>query len=163
MASGARRLGTVTRLDTRAKLQRVRGHRVGVLVACDERGLVVDFAGNPHGPLVARSTTGLPPDAEGAVGRSVLLVFEEERSDSPIVVGWLDPSPPAPAARAPAKQEAVVDGQRVVIEAQDEIVFRCGEATITLRRNGRVVIRGAYVETRSRGVNRIKGGTVQIN
>lgn len=32
-----------------------------------------------------------------------------------------------------------------------------------LRRNGRVVIRGAYVETRSRGVNRIKGGSVQIN
>lgn len=59
--------------------------------------------------------------------------------------------------------EAVVDGKRVVIDAQDEVVIRCGKASITLRRNGRVVIRGTYVETRAEGVNRIKGGSVQIN
>ena len=34
---------------------------------------------------------------------------------------------------------------------------------MTLRANGKVVIRGAYVETRARGTNRIKGGSVQIN
>lgn len=56
-----------------------------------------------------------------------------------------------------------VDGKRVEIEAADEIVLKCGEASITLRRNGRVVIRGTYVETRSKGTNRIKGGSVQIN
>ena len=59
--------------------------------------------------------------------------------------------------------EALVDGKRVVIDAQDEVVIRCGKASITLRRNGRVVIRGTYVETRAEGVNRIKGGSVQIN
>ena len=59
--------------------------------------------------------------------------------------------------------EATLDGKRVVLEAADEIVLRCGEASITLRRNGRVVIRGTHVESRSRGVNRIKGGAVQIN
>jgi len=59
--------------------------------------------------------------------------------------------------------EAVVDGRRVVIEAADEIVIRCGKSSITLRRNGRVVIRGSYVETDSEGVNRIKGGAVKIN
>ena len=36
-------------------------------------------------------------------------------------------------------------------------------ASITLRRNGRLVVRGAYVETRAEGVNRIKGGSVKIN
>jgi hypothetical protein len=56
-----------------------------------------------------------------------------------------------------------VDGRRVEIEAADEIVLRCGQASIVLRRNGRIVIRGTYVETRSRGVNRIKGGSVEIN
>jgi hypothetical protein len=59
--------------------------------------------------------------------------------------------------------DARVDGRRVEIEAADEIVLRCGQASIVLRRNGRVVIRGTYVETRSRGVNRIKGGSVEIN
>jgi hypothetical protein len=49
------------------------------------------------------------------------------------------------------------------IVAQDEIVLECGSASITLRRNGRVVIRGEYVETYSEGTNRIKGGQVRIN
>ena len=59
--------------------------------------------------------------------------------------------------------EADVDGKRVRVTAQDEIVLQCGSASVTLRRNGRVVIRGTYVETRSEGTNRIKGGQVQIN
>lgn len=66
-----------------------------------------------------------------------------------------------PQAREPTTVE--VDGQRVEIEGHDEIVLRCGQASITLRRNGRLIIRGTYVETRSKGVNRIKGGSVQIN
>ena len=73
------------------------------------------------------------------------------------------PAPATPPASEPARLEARVDGKRVVIEAQDEIVLECGKASITLRRNGRIVIRGAYVETHAEGVNRIKGGSVQIN
>lgn len=56
-----------------------------------------------------------------------------------------------------------VDGKRIEIEGAAEIVLRCGEASITLRRNGRLILRGTYVESRSRGTNRIKGGTVLIN
>jgi hypothetical protein len=59
--------------------------------------------------------------------------------------------------------EAHVDGQRVTLEGSDEIVLKCGQASITLRRNGKVIIRGTYVETHSSGVNRIKGGSVQVN
>ncbi len=59
--------------------------------------------------------------------------------------------------------EVVVDGKRTQIEGSDEIVLRCGKASITLRSNGRLIIRGAYVETRASGTNRIKGGSVLIN
>lgn len=59
--------------------------------------------------------------------------------------------------------EADVDGQRVRIIAKDEIVLECGQASVTLRRNGRIIIRGTYVETHSEGTNRIKGGQVRIN
>jgi Domain of unknown function (DUF6484) len=155
------------------KTRRVRGHRAGSLVGRDERGWLVDYPGNPHGPLPARATLPLAEaDAKRAAGCAALLVFEDERSDRPIIVGWIEPEsagPEGPAVSearpaAPSKPlEALVDGRRVVVEAEDEIILRCGEASITLRRNGRVVVRGAYVETRSRGVNRIKGGTVQIN
>jgi hypothetical protein len=68
---------------------------------------------------------------------------------------------PAPAPQSATS--ALIDNKRIEIEGQDEVVLRCGKASITLRRNGRVVIRGAYVESRSDGTNRIKGGNVQIN
>ena len=56
-----------------------------------------------------------------------------------------------------------MDGSRVRISAKDEVVIQCGQASITLRRNGRVVIRGTYVETASSGTNRVKGGQVRVN
>jgi hypothetical protein len=56
-----------------------------------------------------------------------------------------------------------VDGTRVRVTARDEVVIACGKASITLRRNGRVVIRGTHVETLSSGTNRIKGGQVRVN
>jgi hypothetical protein len=78
------------------------------------------------------------------------------------------PRSPAPAATtavddAPQVIEADIDGKRVRIVAKDEIVLECGNASITLRRNGRIVIKGTYVETCSEGTNRIKGGQVRIN
>ena len=56
-----------------------------------------------------------------------------------------------------------VDGKRVVIEGQEEVVLMCGESSITLTKAGKVVIRGKYLVSRSSGVNRILGGSVQVN
>ncbi len=76
---------------------------------------------------------------------------------------------PATPTQSPAPDtdvqiiEADVDGRRVRIIAKDEIVLECGQASVTLRRNGRIIIRGTYVETHSEGTNRIKGGQVRIN
>ena len=164
-----KRSAVLARIDQAAQL--VSGHRVGSVVSGGSEAPLVDYPENPHGPLPARTTVVLPAVRESLVGAEVLLVFESERSDRPIIVGLLrkpatvtplrEPvAPPAPPERP---VEALVDGKRVVIDGQDEIVLRCGKASITLRRNGRVIIRGTYVETRAEGVNRIKGGSVQIN
>ena len=168
---GAGKRAVVVALQRSNRRIRVRGHRTAFIVGVEDGQAVVDYAGNPHPPLRARTTLGLDADALTALvqsRREVLVVFEAERSDQPIIVGLLDAPPSGPRislaeADTRALKEARVDGQRVVLEAQDEIELRCGEASILLRRNGRVVIRGVYVETRSRGVNRIKGGSVQIN
>ena len=50
-----------------------------------------------------------------------------------------------------------------MLTAEHEIVLRCGKASLTLTRAGKVLIRGTYLLSRSSGVNRIKGGSVQIN
>ena len=151
---------------------KLKGNRVGRLVGWSADGPLVDHASNPHGPITARTTVPLDATtAQAAIDseQEVLLVFEAERSDRPIIVGLLQ-EPCGRESRVEVKSEpssskldAHIDGKRVVLEGQDEVVLRCGQASITLRRNGRIVVRGAYVETRAKGVNRIKGGSVQIN
>jgi hypothetical protein len=165
MGEGATKQGELISFEA-SRVLRIRGHAPGSLLGRDARGPLVDYPGNPHGPLAARTTVPLGPlPAKGqSHSQGVLLVFEHERSDRPVIVGLLEPrEAPPPESPALPLAEARVDGRRVVLEAEDEIVLKCGEASITLRRNGRVVIRGAYVETRARGVNRVKGGTVAIN
>ncbi len=143
------------------------------IVSVDEEGTVgVQLAGTP-GSRPAR--LGVPLSAQQLLaaanaGRAAILAFENGDPALPIVVGLMQPAArrqagPSPGAPESAAQEvhAEVDGRRVRIAAQDEIVLECGSASITLRRNGRVVIRGDYVETSSEGTNRIKGGQVRIN
>jgi hypothetical protein len=139
--------------------------------------LLVDFEGNAHGPLSARSTVALDASAvlsALASRQAVVLLFEQGDPALPLIVGLVQPKagtpllelmlPEPPAqAESEAPRVATVDGERVTIEGRDEIVLRCGEASITLRRNGKVIIRGAYVETHAAGTNRIKGGSVRIN
>jgi hypothetical protein len=55
------------------------------------------------------------------------------------------------------------DGERLIVTAKTQLVLRCGKASITLTNAGKVLIEGAYVSSRSTGVNRINGGSVQLN
>ena len=103
---------------------------------------------------------------------SALKLVEPSATAQPVPAGKASVKSAANAARKAPRTveakpteriEALVDGRRVVIDAEDEVVIRCGKASITLRRNGRVIIQGTHVETRAEGVNRVKGGSVQIN
>ena len=85
------------------------------------------------------------------------MVLVDEGLESPIVVGLIQPN------RAAASVEITVDGRDISVTAQDSITLKCGEASITLNRDGKVVIRGKHVVTQASGVNRIRGGSVQLN
>ena len=115
----------------------------------------ITFPGNPLRRLVsARSTVELSP---GDVGRDVAVSFEQGDPARPIVLGKLWQPEPRPSV------QANVDNERLVLSAEKEIVLQCGAASLTLTRSGKVLLRGAYILSRSSGVNRIKGGSVQIN
>ncbi len=122
--------------------------------------------GGPAVPArLAVRTTRARVEKAIADRQQAVVVFEDGDRSKPLIVGFIEalnrPQRDAPAGSPVV--EADVDGRRVRVTAQDEIVLECGSASVTLRRNGRVVIRGTYVETRSDGTNRIKGGQVQIN
>jgi uncharacterized protein DUF6484 len=138
--------------------------------------LLVEFDGLPDGPLVARTSLDLDASKirQAVTSRQgVVVLFENANLRLPIVVGLISTDSGAdlfqallasPEVREPATPtEARLDGRRVVLEAHDEIVLKCGDASITLTRDGKLFVRGAYVETRATGVNRIKGGSVKIN
>lgn len=142
----------------------VHGVITGSLLALAENGCtaMVCFPGQPgHEALPARTTV----DLHGAhIGRDVVLMFEQGDLTRPIVTGVLRGSRTCwPLAAQPATVEVDADGQRMVVTAQEQLVLRCGQASITLTKAGKVLIDGTYVLTRSSGVNRIKGGSVQLN
>lgn len=149
--------------------------RVGWVTDLDADGTPrVDFVGNLHGPLRVRSTVPLMAEALRAAAishQAAVLLFERGDPTLPLLVGLVQ----APGtsslleelldakAERPQPHTVEVDGKRLIVEGHDEVVLRCGEASITLRRNGRVVIRGTELETRASGIHRIKGGKVEIN
>lgn len=112
-----------------------------------------------HGVVVrARSAVDLHADH---IGQGVLVVFEAGKLELPIVTGVLRTPRTSGACRDHLEVES--DGERIVVQAQQQLVLRCGKASITLTRAGKVLINGAYVLSRSSGVNRVKGGSVQLN
>jgi hypothetical protein len=114
------------------------------------------------GELFAARTT--VPLLRSQIGSTVVVLFERGDVHRPIIVGILEAPLSALPASVPVMSSSVEsDGHRVVLSADREIVLRCGAASITLTRAGKVLIKGAYIVSRSSGYNKIKGAAVDIN
>jgi hypothetical protein len=142
--------------------------KIGRIVGVDAEGNpLVDFPGNPGGPVAARSTVILQREML-AVERETLLLFAEDDPRQPVIMGLLQDNPVCPlpklgklAPRSPLEVSA--DGRRLTVTAYSELHLQCGESSITLRRDGKISIQGKYVLSKADVCNRIKGGSVQIN
>ena len=163
---------TTEETDEATTSEAIHGTRVGWVAGANVAGLLVDFEDNERGPLPCRATVALSPgELQRAVEqrRGAVLLFERGDSALPLLMGLLQPDSGTPNIDLILQSdpeegvEARVDGERVLIEGKEEIVLRCGEASITLRRDGKIVIKGTHLLSRSRWTNRIKGGSVQIN
>ena len=129
-------------------------------IADDGKSPLVIYPGKP-GTSALRARTVL--DLHGAhIGQSVVLQFEGGDPALPIVMGLLRQTDNQPL-EASGNVQIDADGQRMVVSAKQQLVLQCGKASITLTKAGKVLIAGSYVLSRSTGVNRVKGGSVQLN
>jgi hypothetical protein len=50
-----------------------------------------------------------------------------------------------------------------VLEARENLVLKCGKASITLGKNGKILIKGLKISSHAKESNKIKGGSISIN
>jgi hypothetical protein len=128
----------------------------------EDRPLLASVPGAPNEIVPARTTV---PLVRAQIGADVVVLFEQGNPRQPIVIGVVQGSGPrlAGASEAAPLVSVDVDDDRIELKAERQIVLRCGEASITLTRAGKVIIKGTYVLSRSSGYNKIKGAAIDIN
>ena len=150
---------------------RTAGAAVGRVVAFEAGVVRVQLAAGQE-PVAARVLTTLDDRALAAAAREraeAVLMFEEGDPRRPVLLGLLRSATPLVdallAGPLPAAEPVVarVDGRRVLVEGKEEVVLRCGKASLTLRRDGKVELRGVNLVTQADQVHKIRGGKVQIN
>ncbi len=148
------------------------GFCVGIIIGVTEEGrALVDYHGNLAGPIEARSILDRPSEKcstmEGSI--PVLLYFEKGNPGLPIVVGIIhDTLYPAVSQDEVLRQlkqpsHNMIDSKTIFFNAQDEIVLHCGKSSVTLNKDGKVIVKGKKIISRASETNKIKGATVSIN
>jgi hypothetical protein len=127
-----------------------------------DRPLVTNLEALPRQVVTARTSVAL---RRQMLGSDVVVLYQGGDPTLPIIVGVIQDSSMALDNPLPPPPQTVVmaDDDRYVISAEREIVLRCGDASITLTRAGKVIIKGRYVLSRSSGYNKIKGAAIDIN
>jgi hypothetical protein len=118
-----------------------------ILVACEPGGAIVACdlleTGAGRGPALAEGDTVLVVVPEGGGGRGVVLGRV------------LRPGSRTAASETPPEE--------ILLEATKGLTLKVGEGSITLREDGKVLIRGRDLVAHAKRTNRIRGGTVSIN
>ena len=147
----------------------ISGVVIGILVKVTKSGvLFIEYSASPtDSPLPSRSIVALTKED---LGKEVVLMFEAGHPLKPIIIGLFQCSGMAttPLLAQILEQnsnsiEVKLDGEQVALTAEKEIVLKCGKASLTLTKAGKILIHGTYILSRSSGVNKVKGGSVEIN
>lgn len=151
-ATGAQTLLDQVQLAPAPKLQ---GILLGNLSRIADDGTPMIRVPNIEGEFTAQSTVTL---GEDMLGRQVALMFVQGMIERPVVLGVIQN--PEPAKKS---LEVVQDGRRIVLEAAEEIELKCGKASLKMTREGKVIVKGTHLVSRSSGANKIKGASVLLN
>jgi hypothetical protein len=124
---------------------KIEGVVVGFIITIDKQNNpMVDFDCNVYKqPIPAISLVEINKTHTGC---KVALMFEKNRADKPIIMGFMH-----------------IPEQTKSITAEKELLIKCGKASIRLKENGDIVINGRELISRARKNNIIRGGTILLN
>src|SRR5688572_23056881 len=119
-------------IDERASTvaQRTNGVAIGVLIGFidDGRTPLVTYQG-----VAAALRAAAILDLQGAhIGKKVVLQFENADPGRPVIMGLLRHGDGWPLPDAPGQVQVDADGERLIVSAKEQLVLKCGKASITL-------------------------------
>jgi len=108
-----------------------------------------------------------------AVGDSVLVWRSTLPDERGVILGRIGAPQSVPddepasmsggATPLPAVQASDDVPDEIVIEARKNLTLKCGEGSITIRADGKILIRGRDLVSHAKRMNRVRGGSVAIN
>jgi hypothetical protein len=130
------------------------------LVALSERGRRAHFRlpGPSERMMVADSMVDLQARD---IGREVMVMVMDHGLRA-VVIGVIQPIG-LPAETPAGQVNLEADGRRLVVSADHELVLRCGQASLVLRQDGSIELKGTSILTQAEGAQRIRGGSIQLN
>ena len=138
----------------------------------DDRRVLVDFPENRCGrPIEARFVSLGSSPVESFQGAPVLMLFEDANPSLPIILGpILDRMPssgqsgrPKTAGRRVISEQSTTERSIAVVEATHELLLRCGDSSVTMKRDGKIVLKGRTIVSRASRTNKIRGSSIAIN
>ncbi|MGH2610669.1 MAG: hypothetical protein ACREMV_06645 [Gemmatimonadales bacterium] len=126
------------------------------------QAIVLEVEGD--GAVVVRAAPGDDPLLcellETGDGKGLLLAPRD------VVLVW-QPDPLTPRGillgRIGLSHAATGTPDELVLEARHSLTLRVGDGSITIREDGKILIKGKDLVSHAQRVNRIKGGAIQIN
>jgi hypothetical protein len=100
-------------------------------------------------------------------GDEVVYWLPEQPNERGVVFGRIgesaSPASPAVAEERPEPSEQPRTPDTLVLEARSGLTLRVGDASIEIRADGKILIKGTDLVSHAKRMNRIKGGAVAIN
>lgn len=124
--------------------------------------------GNTQGTVVAIRPDGMI-DVCGPSGDTLVCAWLESSGNNGVVLApgdavlllhYASDAPPVVLGRIGHYGRPAA---RIELEAGQTLSLKCGQASIDLRADGKVMVRGEDVLLRAKGTQRIRAGTVSIN
>jgi hypothetical protein len=142
----------MTQLIERAAVDQLHSAEVVEITESDTIIVTKDGDATPLRCELLVTTEGLAPLL---VPGDRVLVWVSAGSNPAVVIGRIGPSRGA-SAEPPTPET-------VTLEAKQSLTLRVGNGSITMREDGKILIKGKDLVSHAERMNRIKGGAVSIN